>query len=214
MNAPTDTLMRLYLVRHGQTDENVRQEIQGQLPGRLSPLGLEQATALGERFRDVPLDTVISSDLRRAMQTADAIALPHRLPVAPEPLLREQHYGIYQGRPLEHLYGDSGFEGVVRQAEGGESMQDLRQRAEDLWERWRTDLVGKTAVAVSHGAFLSILLPTILGKSAVQEGSVVFSNGGIAAIHGSGESFRLVVEDESEAGIRLDAIRKEPWGIQ
>ena len=188
--------MHLYLVRHGQTEENARREIQGQLPGRLSPRGLEQAARLGQRFRDVPIDAVISSDLRRAVQTAEAIAQPHGLTVVPEPLLREQHYGIHQGKPLESLYGDSGFEGVVRQAEDGESMDDLRCRAETLWKRWTTELPGKTIMAVSHGAFLSILLPMILGENGARDVTVVFENGGIASIGGNGEGFRLEAESE------------------
>lgn len=194
--------MRLYLVRHGQTEENVRLEIQGQLPGRLSRVGREQAARLGQRFRDVPLDAVMSSDLRRALHTAEAIALPHRLPVVAEPLLREQHYGVHQGEPLHSLYGDAGFEGAVRNPEGGESMDDLRRRAGALWERWRNELAGKTVVAVSHGAFLSVLLPTVLDEKNLQCAAVVFQNGGIAAVRGDGASCRLEAET---VGVAYDA---------
>lgn len=192
--------MQLYLVRHGQTEENVRHVIQGQLPGRLSPLGLEQAEHLGVRFQNVPLDMVISSDLHRAVQTAEAIALPHDLPVVPEPLLREQHYGIHQGKPMESLYGNSGFKGVVRQAQGGETIEDLRRRAETLWGRWQTELVGKTVVAVSHGALLSVLLPAVLSDEGLECRGAVFENGGIASIRGNGEPFRLQAES---TGVRV-----------
>ena len=102
--------MQLYLVRHGQTEENIRHEVQGQLPGTLSPKGCQQAQALADRFRNVPLQTILTSDLNRSLQTASCTAQYHNLTLQELPLLRERHYGIYQGKIIRKLSSASAGE--------------------------------------------------------------------------------------------------------
>lgn len=63
-------MITLYLVRHGQTEENIARIFQGHLPGTLTAEGIAQAKALHETLLDVPLDAIVSSDLRRCVDTA------------------------------------------------------------------------------------------------------------------------------------------------
>ena len=79
----------LILIRHGETDWNAEQRIQGHLDIPLNSAGLAQATAIGERFLDVDIDVLVSSDLRRAMQTVAPISQSRELPVLREARLRE-----------------------------------------------------------------------------------------------------------------------------
>ena len=67
----------LLLTRHGETLENRRHVLQGQLPGTLSPLGLSQAERLAERLAGESLDAVVCSDLARSYDTACAVARLH-----------------------------------------------------------------------------------------------------------------------------------------
>ena len=60
----------LLLTRHGETIENQRHVLQGQLPGTLSPLGKEQAVVLAEQLKQEPLDVIVCSDLARSYDTA------------------------------------------------------------------------------------------------------------------------------------------------
>ena len=62
----------LLLTRHGETIENQRYVLQGQLPGTLSPLGKEQAVVLAEQLKQEPLDVIVCSDLARSYDTAKA----------------------------------------------------------------------------------------------------------------------------------------------
>ena len=71
--------MCIYLVRHGQTTANVKKQFQGQLHGELSELGWKQAEQLGKHFQRIHLDSVITSDLKRAVQTTSCIAQYHKL---------------------------------------------------------------------------------------------------------------------------------------
>ena len=59
---------RIYIVRHGETQENRDGIIQGQLDTALNDVGLEQARIVGEKLRSVPFEIAFSSDLSRAVQ--------------------------------------------------------------------------------------------------------------------------------------------------
>ncbi len=91
----------LLLVRHGETVDNVRQIMQGQTQGELTPNGIEQARALAAELKDTPIDVFVSSDLKRAFDTCVILAAAHG--VAPDAivqtkLLRERDWGSFTGR--------------------------------------------------------------------------------------------------------------------
>lgn len=92
-----------YIVRHGETEWNVRLIIQGHLDSALTVHGEAQARALMEQFHDIPLTSVVSSDLGRAQRTAETVARDHNLTLQTSPLLREKYLGAFQGRPVEEL---------------------------------------------------------------------------------------------------------------
>lgn len=62
-------LTKILLVRHGETVDNVNKIMQGQTPGRLTLLGMEQARELGRQLRGEHIDVFLSSDLARAVET-------------------------------------------------------------------------------------------------------------------------------------------------
>ncbi|MGH8806446.1 MAG: histidine phosphatase family protein, partial [Noviherbaspirillum sp.] len=97
-------MTEILLIRHGETAWNAVKRLQGHLDIPLNEEGERQADALGRALLDEPLDAVISSDLGRARQTADAIAAPRGMPVHIEPGLRERSYGAFEGM----LYADIG----------------------------------------------------------------------------------------------------------
>lgn len=63
-------MITLYLARHGQTEENMTRIFQGHMPGTLTVEGIAQAEALRDTLRDISLDAVVSSDLKRCVDTA------------------------------------------------------------------------------------------------------------------------------------------------
>jgi broad specificity phosphatase PhoE len=87
-------------VRHGQTELNRGGRLQGRLDVPLSELGLRQAAALGRGFAAEPVTRVLSSPLRRACDTAVAIARGHGLEVEVDERLVELDYGEWDGRAL------------------------------------------------------------------------------------------------------------------
>lgn len=90
-------LLEILFIRHGETQWNVDKRLQGHLDIGLNREGLRQASALGRKLLNEPLDAIFASDLRRATDTAKAIAMVHGLQVQLEPGLRERCFGAFEG---------------------------------------------------------------------------------------------------------------------
>ena len=96
----------LLLVRHGETVDNVRQIMQGQTQGELTPNGIEQARALAAELKDTPIDVFVSSDLKRAFDTCVILAAAHGVSpdiIVQTKLLRERDWGSFTGRYIPDL---------------------------------------------------------------------------------------------------------------
>lgn len=87
----------VYLVRHGETEWNTQDILQGHLDSALTERGLAQARELVERFRDVEFAAIFSSDVTRAQRTAEIVALERKMAVGTSRLLRERNWGRYDG---------------------------------------------------------------------------------------------------------------------
>jgi broad specificity phosphatase PhoE len=87
---------RLILIRHGETDWNVKGRYQGQADPPLNQKGVAQARQLAPKLRGVGLDALYSSPLRRALQTAQILAEALDIPLHTEPRLMEIHQGEWQ----------------------------------------------------------------------------------------------------------------------
>lgn len=93
----------LYLIRHGEAEGNVFRRLQGQYDSLITPNGRKQIAALEERFRDIHIDAVYSSDLTRTCITAGAIYKPKGLPLRTDPRLREIGVGVWENKPFGYL---------------------------------------------------------------------------------------------------------------
>lgn len=91
----------IYIVRHGQTEWNLQDILQGQLDSALTEQGLQQAKDLVERLEGVEFDAIFSSDLLRAQRTAETVALEKKLAVKTSELLRERNWGRYDGKKAQ-----------------------------------------------------------------------------------------------------------------
>src|SRR5271166_4238418 len=127
---------RLFLVRHGESDWNIEGLVQGQLPAApgLTRTGVEQALAAAEALAITAAELVLSSDLRRATETASLIAARLGVPLQLDPRLRERALGAAEGRSSVALDpAEIGYSGeVVTDADarpaGGESLRQLHAR--------------------------------------------------------------------------------------
>lgn len=123
--------MRLTLVRHGETEENVQKTIQGQQPGHLTEHGKQQAEEAAQKLKGRSFDMIYCSDLQRCLDTAEFIR--RELPGTPfttDELLRERYGGGFEGKPLALLdeHKAIGDWYTYRLPDGGESWADVRLR--------------------------------------------------------------------------------------
>ena len=103
-----------------------------------------------------PVDVFISSDLHRAIQTAEIIAEPHNLPIITTPLLRERDWGSFTGRFIPDLKGEGWPDDI-------ESEPALLQRALAFLQYVTTTYPGKRVVAVGHGIINKAILAVYAG---------------------------------------------------
>jgi probable phosphoglycerate mutase len=141
----------ILLVRHGETVDNARQIMQGQTQGELNEQGREQALKVAERLSSEPIDAVVASDLHRAIQTAEYIAVPHGLPVTTTKLLRERDWGSFTGRFIPDLRGEVWPDDI-------ESEEILLERARSFLIYITTTYPDKRVVAVGHGIINKAIL--------------------------------------------------------
>lgn len=134
----------LYLVRHGETVDNANQIMQGQTQGQLNENGIKQAREFSEEWKNKPLDVVISSDLKRSVDTAKIIAEPHHLEVLSTPLLRERDWGSFTGRYIPDLKGETWPDDI-------ETLENLLSRAGEFIAYVKQTFPGKKVLAVGHG---------------------------------------------------------------
>lgn len=159
------TMVRLLVIRHGETDWNAANRIQGQLDVALNARGEEQAQAVAQRLAEEEIHELWSSDLKRANQTALHINDAHHAKIKLDVRLRERHFGILQGLTYEEAkkqhperyhgymqsYPEEGFG-------NGETLFDFYLRSKAFFvERARQTPPGKTVVAVTHGGVVSCL---------------------------------------------------------
>lgn len=90
--------MKLYLVRHGQTDMNKQKLYYGWTDCPINETGRKQAETLHQYFKNVPLDKVITSDLKRAIETAEIITKNHNIHLEKRKNFRELNFGVWEGK--------------------------------------------------------------------------------------------------------------------
>src|SRR3954452_4282371 len=142
----------LLLVRHGQSEWNATGRMQGQtrhVP--LTRLGHEQAAAAARELAALRPGALISSDLQRAVQTAEHCARATRLPVTTTPALREQGYGVLEGRPSRELWDVVDWTDPQWSAQGGESLAELHARVAGYLAELRAAPPSAVVALVTHG---------------------------------------------------------------
>ncbi|MBI5126917.1 histidine phosphatase family protein [Candidatus Roizmanbacteria bacterium] len=143
----------LYLVRHGQTEWNVRKLIQGHRDIPLNEKGKEQARKLADELKAIKFDAIYSSDLKRASETAGLIASTKGLDVHISEDLRERDFGKFAGQSFEGNRNLAKFIDDLEKKSGNkeiESDEKLMNRFVGYLKKITLDNFGKIILVVSH----------------------------------------------------------------
>lgn len=163
-------MTHIYLVRHGQTAWNREEIFRGRSDVPLDETGLKQAELAGLYFKELKLDAIYSSPLSRAWQTAERIAAPHGLRVQPLQGIIDMSFGQWEGHPHEEIkrmdpetYRLWREEPHRAKLPGGETLDEVRERAMAALEEVIRIHPEGTIVLVSHRVVNKVLLCGILG---------------------------------------------------
>ncbi len=191
-------MTEIYLIRHTQAEGNVYHAMQGHWDGDVTALGLRQIDALAERFRDIPIDALYSSDLKRAMLTAGAIRRSKALELRTRFDLREINVGPWEARFFADIQWETPelTELFLRRAEefyleGAETYGEVRRRAAAALEAIARENDGKTVAVVSHGVTIRCLLSFILQKSLDDPELPICGNTGVTHLYYEDGAFRI-----------------------
>ncbi|HEY1387448.1 MAG TPA: histidine phosphatase family protein [Ktedonobacterales bacterium] len=161
--------MRLVVVRHGETANNMAAQFTGQMDVPLSARGEQQALALTTSLANERFDALISSDLQRARATLAPLSELLEQPVQLDIALREISVGVWEGQSgaaVRALYPGAieRWEASDSYApEGGETVAAFRERIIEAFERTRRDFPDGSVLWMTHGGVLGVLLCHVLG---------------------------------------------------
>lgn len=194
---------RLFVLRHGRTAWNAETRIQGQLDAPLDALGRWQAERLGAAVADAlagePIAAIYSSDLQRALHTAQPLATRTGAPVLPDVRLRERGFGSFEGRTyaeIEATWPEAAQRWRQRDVDfqpgGGEALTPFYARCVSAVCELAARHPGQTIAIVAHGGVLDCLYRAAVGVSLNAPRSWQLGNASINRLLFNGEGLSLV----------------------
>jgi probable phosphoglycerate mutase len=184
-------MARWYLVRHGQTDWNLEGRVQGHSDTPLNGEGRRQAGLLAARLQAVEFSIAYSSDLGRAVETAEAVLTRSRTDLNLLSGLREKSYGEIEGKTFRELEKDSPdlFKNLLVEDDldfappGGESDLQMFHRVRETIEQIRDGLLENDNVLIaSHGGALRAAAMALLGLPENALWRFLLSNGSLSIV--------------------------------
>jgi broad specificity phosphatase PhoE len=175
--------LTLLLVRHGQSEWNAAGLMQGQtrhVP--LTDLGRAQAAEAARELAALRPGALLSSDLLRATQTAEHCAQSTGLPFSTSPALREQGYGVLEGRPSRELWDVVDWTDPHWAAEGGESLAQLHLRVGAYLEQLRATPPADVVALVTHGDTIRAAQAVAAGLGPADMPAVTPHNGSVTRL--------------------------------
>lgn len=152
--------MKLFLVRHGETDWNVKSLYQGQTDVPLNENGKRQAEDLALKMKNYPLDAIFSSDLKRACETAEIINAYHNLKLQKSPLVREKCFGEMEGKLKKEVlkahpkyFLPEGGVDLSYTLPGGESWDEVWDRVKKFFDNLKKQDF-ENVLIVTHGGVM------------------------------------------------------------
>ena len=203
-------MLKVILVRHGETDWNQERRVQGSGSDRqLTETGKEQAESIGLRLKQEKIQAIYSSPLKRSLDTAKAIARPHQLELGIEPSLREIEAGNWEGitvaelgkRFSELLILDT-KNGALPKAPGGESLTEVQKRAWRTVQRLTRKHPDGALVLVSHYFVILTIICSVLKMPLSQIGRLRLGIGSISVINLDEQMARLELFNDTGSLIR------------
>jgi probable phosphoglycerate mutase len=161
--------------RHAESTWNRQGRLQGWAPSLLTDHGRTEADALADWLARRTTDRLVTSDLERAVATADRVAAETGVDAVLNRAWRERDYGVLQGLPpeeaferFERLSLARGEAALAERLDGGESIREFATRVEAAWDSLCASLDGETVVVVAHGGVLRVVSALFTERSLLE----------------------------------------------
>lgn len=199
--------MKIYFVRHGETDWNKERKIQGQVDIPLNEFGRHLARETAKGLRDVPFDVCFTSPLGRARETAEIILQGRDVPILEDKRILEMNFGVLEGKccskeswevpdSFQMFFDDP----VHYQApEGGEDFQAVRERTGNFlnWLFAQEQYQDSTVLVTTHGAAMAGLLNNLKKKPLAEYWGVgVHKNCGVTEVDVTDGRIEIISENK------------------
>ena len=198
--------MILYLIRHGQTDQNLKKCLQGRNDVELNDYGRELAEKTAEGLKDVDFQMIFTSPLKRAAETAEIISRGRDIPLVYENRLLEISFGTYEGLCFgkeNYNIPDPEFMNFFEKPQDyitppkGESFQEVIWRTGDFLEELKQnqEFSNKTILLSTHGCALKALLANVT-KTSIESfwGEGVHKNCAVSVVELRKGEYHLIEE--------------------
>jgi broad specificity phosphatase PhoE len=196
-------MTQIILVRHGETEWNVKEVFRGRIDIELNETGLKQAQLLAKYLSDIKIDAIYSSPLKRALTTAEIMASYHKLKVEIAPGLIDFDYGEWQGLPHQEvrdkysrLYAQWINHPDRLRMPAGESLDEVRKRAMSVVDRVIAKYEG-SVVLVSHRVVNKVLICALLGLDNSHFWNIKQDTCGITSFTYENEQFILTKHNDT-----------------
>ena len=165
--------MKIYLVRHGETEWNKEYRLQGQVDTRLNDYGRELAVITAEALKEIPFDVIYHSPLCRAEETAVILKRDRNIEIIPDDRIKEMSFGIAEGchigaiknSPEDPMYNFLKHPDKYIAPENGESFEEVYSRSADFIRKVILPLeeTCENVLIVAHGAVNRTILNSVAG---------------------------------------------------
>ena len=220
-------MTRIYLIRHAEAEGNLYRIAQGQDNSNLTDRGWRQVHALEQRFADIPVDEVYSSDLYRTCATAGAIYRPKGLRLRKLRELREICVGVWEQRTWGEIYRrwpeemkQFSDQPHLWQVEGAEKPEEVQMRVLAALRKIAAEDDGKTVAVFSHGYAIRLVLAHLQGYALEQVGQTpTGDNTAVSLLEAENGVLKVLFRDDNshlqtEAFLAGEKVMKRANGLE
>jgi len=182
-------MRKIYFVRHGQTDANVKKQYCGQTDVDLNRKGLKDAVSIAKVLKSASIDAIISSDMKRTIKTAELINQYHQLKIELMPEFREINFGRFENLTFEEIgrkYPEEKEKMIQEKINynflEGESLTQLHLRVTKAFNKLLEEKTDENLLIVSHGGVIRMILTEILSGDLNNYWSIEVDNTRISTI--------------------------------
>lgn len=215
-------MTKIYVIRHAEAEGNLYRIAQGQYDSILTDWGHRQIEALTQRFADIPIDAVYSSDLYRTCATATAIYKPKGLPLHRRADLREICVGEWEqktwgqiARETPELLENFSTKLHLWNVPGAETLAEVQARVLGAVQEIARENEGKTVAVFSHGCAIRLLLAAVQGVGAdALDQTPPGDNTAVSLLEAEGDRLRAVFRDDNTHLNTLETFARRPNGLE